>query len=418
MANLLISFCNVFPPGLALGVYDFDRRRFKWIDFSDIGERIAGVTGLCQYGGEYCCLVQLPAQSSALVTLGKNLEVRRVYRLTETRDAHSLTSFGGGLLVTDTSRNRLVSIQPSGDGEPGEVQYWRYCDDATDAVHLNSVAHVSGRVFVSLFGPRPEAGWRSAQRGMVIDISANRIVCDNLLHPHTLVNVDGTLYWLESNTGLVHRFADGRGHEVVAKLEGYLRGMTYDGRYLYVAASAMRRRSRSTGTTNQPGPLTPLTANSWIYRVNRESLEVEKRTLTALGAEIYDLLLLERDDIGFCDEVDPIVQRMWAWEDEYAGAVSKLERSLAEASERLEAAIRDKGDTVARLERSLYEANALFEATIRGKDELIAELERSLRQKDLALAEKDDTIAKLRRVAPVTLYLGLVSFLTRAHKDG
>ncbi len=67
MADLLVSFCNVFPRGLALGVYDFDGGRFRGVDLAGVGQPVTGVTGLTSLGGEYWRLAQLlPAGSSAL----------------------------------------------------------------------------------------------------------------------------------------------------------------------------------------------------------------------------------------------------------------------------------------------------------------------------------------------------------------
>lgn len=328
MANLLVSFCNVFPRGLALGVYDFDGCHFKWIDLSSVVSGIAGVTGLTSHEGAYWCMIQMPdGQTSSLSKLDQRLGVSEAYHLAETGDAHSVLPFGDGLLANDTRRNRLTWIEIPVDGKPPrEIEYWRYCDEDMDIVHVNSVAQLEGAVFVSMFGPKPEDGWQSARAGKIVDVTANRVVCDNLYHPHSLLNIDGMLYWLESGRGLVHRFSETNGHEVVAALPGYLRGIAYDGRHLYIGASARRRRSKSTGTTNKVGPLTVGEANSWIYRLNRETFEIDKRNLTAFGAEIYDIVpLVDGEDVNFDAEIDPIVQRMWRFEDEYLEAASRVE---------------------------------------------------------------------------------------------
>jgi tetratricopeptide (TPR) repeat protein len=322
MANLLVSFCNVFPPGLGLGLYNFESDDYTWIDISIVSEACLGVDGICWRDNSFWVLLQLaPGGVSGLVMIDSDLNVRRSYKLTNTRDAHSLIPYQDGFFVTDTMRNRLNFVYIDSNGVLHESEYWRYCDEQTDVVHLNSVAQLNGDVYVSVFGPKPPEGWAFAANGQIINVSKNKVICDGLAHPHTLMEVEGMLYWLESRKGLVHRFSERDGHQIVLHLDGYLRGLTYDDKYLYVAASALRRRSRSTGVMSLPPSENPEDLHSWIYRIDRKTLQpVEKRKLTAFGAEIYDLAIVKQNRPSCypqAKKADAVVQRIWKYEDEY-----------------------------------------------------------------------------------------------------
>ncbi|MBI4319777.1 MAG: DUF4915 domain-containing protein [Chloroflexi bacterium] len=391
MPCLLVSFCNVFPRALALGIYDFDSCAFKWVELAGVGEPVGGATGLSRYHGGYACLVQLPTfcGASALVLLDQDLHLREVHRLVETGDAHSLAALEDGFLANDSLRNRLIRIDLSPDGKSvREVEFWRGSDEPRDVLHVNSVALLNGEPYVSLFGPGPGGDWEYARSGRILNTSADHVACNNLFHPHSLKNVDGTLCWLESRRGLVHRYSAELGHEVVAKLEGYVRGLAHDAQHLYVGASAIRRRPKGGGTPNVVGTLTPENSNSWLYRIDRQTLAVERRRLTAFSSEIYDVLVLEgfENTISFLDqEPDPVVRRMWSFEDEYLQAVGGLERSLSAASEQLVAAVSHRDDLLAAVSES--------DDLLARKDEQIARLsEQKARletvERELVLAEE------------------------------
>ncbi|MHC4176725.1 MAG: DUF4915 domain-containing protein, partial [Planctomycetota bacterium] len=200
-----------------------------------------------------------------------------------------------------------------------EEEFWRACQGDEDLVHLNSVARLDGDLYVSHLGPRPEEGWSHAEGGKIINITQNQVVCDDLRHPHTLVPRDGALYWLESGRSRVHRYSPRDGHEILLELHGYLRGMTFDERFMYVGASALRRRSRSTGATNVYPSATADDWHSWIHRVDRTTLEVARRRMTVFGEEIYDLMRVEPAvaELHGSDREEVVVDRMWKYEDTY-----------------------------------------------------------------------------------------------------
>lgn len=322
MTNLIVSFCNVFPPGLALGVYNFGADKFRWIDLSPVGRNWVGINGICCRLDGYWILPQVAYGGiSSLAFVNRNLHLECSYRLAQAGDAHSLIAYKDGFLITDTQHDRLIFARiVEGGRELVEAEYWRYSTAETglDTIHLNGVAELDGDVYVSLFGPKPPEGWLMATGGQIINVTRDKIICEGLNHPHSPVNVDGTLYWLESRLGLVHSFSKASGHRIVLSLRGYLRGLTYDNEYLYIGASARRRRSRSTGVNIPPSEeLDDL--HSWIYRIRRDNLQcIERRSLTRWGAEIYDLAPVSANSLSFPDtDSQAVVQRFWRFEDEF-----------------------------------------------------------------------------------------------------
>src|SRR5579885_3857275 len=112
MTQLLISFCNVFPRGLALGIYDYEKEEFGWISSNKLNNNILGFNGISIRNEKYFIVTQLQVGGiSGLITLNKNdLQILDLHLLKKTRDAHSLISHDDGFLITDTGNNRLVKI--------------------------------------------------------------------------------------------------------------------------------------------------------------------------------------------------------------------------------------------------------------------------------------------------------------------
>jgi hypothetical protein len=107
-----------------------------------------------------------------------------------------------------------------------------------------------------------------------------------------LTEIDGSLFFLESKTGNVHRISKTGKDEIILQLRSYLRGLTHDRKYLYIGGSARRKKSRSKGTLNVPETPDPDLARSLMFRVDKATLTWEMRDLTVFGLEIYDLLVL------------------------------------------------------------------------------------------------------------------------------
>ncbi|HVB66177.1 MAG TPA: DUF4915 domain-containing protein, partial [Candidatus Acidoferrales bacterium] len=323
--KLLISFCNVFPKDLALGLFDFENYNFQYVDLHDV-KNLGGITGLIPHNGKFWFLTQ-ESGISGFYCLNENFKIISPFHLNETKDAHSLTPFQDGFLITDTSRNRINKITISDDERRiQENEFWKYNSDMYDTVHINSIVCVGDKIFVSLFGQKPEQGWLNAKAGKIYEITENKEICNNLHHPHSLVTIDDYLYFLESGSGSIHRLSRKGDDEVVLKLKGYLRGITSDENYLYVGASARRRKSRSQGTPNVQESSDSDYTHSWIYRINKKTLKFEKKDLTPFGAEIFDLRIVSSEYV-IPETKNPLVERIWKYEDEFSSLESKFQNN-------------------------------------------------------------------------------------------
>lgn len=327
--RLLISFCNLQVPGLALGLFDPVTESLEWIDLSGVGESCYGVTGLCRRADGFWMLLQLaPGGRSGLARLDDDGRLQGVWTLSQTGDAHHIIPFREGFLVTDTQRNRLNYVSLAADGSLTEAEFWRGHEADSDVVHLNSVIEFDGDVFVSVFGPRPPGKWADVGAGKIVNVTQALTVFAESVHPHSLAVIGGALGWLESGQGRIHRLAPDGQSIVVAELKGYLRGQASLDDDLYVASSAHRVRSRSTGTPNAlPGD--PEAARSWLYHLRLSTGAITRCQLTQWGPEIYDLLVVPEGSLAGRPSVDrwsACVDRLWQLEED----VSRLRSMVAE----------------------------------------------------------------------------------------
>jgi len=394
--KILVSFCNVFPRGLALGIFDFQNNNFQWIDISGIKDKLRGVTGTSYFNDQYFILTQNEQEgTSGFSVLNKDFNLEHSFTLQNTKDAHFLIPFENGFLVTDTKRNRINKITFSKTKKLEETEFWKYNDDTIDTVHINSIAHTDNRIFVALFDKKPEYGtWRDAKSGKIIEIISNKIIFQNLYHPHSLITIDDELYCLESGTGLVHKFSKNDQHEVILDLKGYLRGITFDENFFYIGASAHRRKSRSRGTPNAPISSKTDDIHSWIYRIDRKTLEYEKKDLTFFGSEIFDFRVIA-DNYNLPSSENPIMQRMWKYEDEdYSLIIKEKEKQLGELDFQRINQLREKDIQLADKKKRL----TILEDSIKIYQNMITEIHQSFVFR--MLRKYDNSIGKLIPLKP------------------
>jgi len=314
--KLMISFCNVLPRGLILGVFDFVENKFQWLDLGDKNKFLMGAMSIIFHENKYLVLSQIGEKNqSGLMIFDHNCNFLNSFILEKTKDAHSLIPYQKGFLVTNTASNEINKITVTDVGVM-EEEFWKYENHEEDTVHVNSIVEINGKILVSIFGNKPKEGWLNAKSGKIIDIFDNTVFHENLYHPHTLTNINNELFCLESNTGIIHRFKNKNNHEKFLELEGYLRGMTDDDKFFYVGASARRRKSKSKGTLNSPLAEKYEHKHSWIYRIDKKTLEVEKRNISLFGSEIFELKVLS-EPFEISSQNNPIIQRMWRFEEEF-----------------------------------------------------------------------------------------------------
>ena len=336
MQGLLVTFCNSWPPDMILGLFDFENERFQWIPTTTVAGGIDGATGITFADDHYWIVLQT-IQPGILNMDAKYHQIQHI-PLPISRDAHSLVPHDGGFLIADTGRNCLNSVQlPDDTSSVVETEFWRqHPTDQEDKVHINSMCHLNGDLYVSFFGDKLKDQRASSRDGQVVNISTGEIVCNHLLQPHSLLPYAGSVYWLESKRGNLYKYTPGGRSEAILHLSGYLRGLVIDDDFIYIGASAERRYSRSTGALNVPLSKNPDDKCCWLYRVSQKTGKVCRYNFTPFGNEIYDLFPLSDIPVEMDDHSakNATVQRLWRIEDSmfmYAQPfIKKLEQAQKE----------------------------------------------------------------------------------------
>jgi uncharacterized protein (TIGR03032 family) len=170
---------------------------------------------------------------------------------------------------------------------------------AEDRCHLNGFALRGGRpAYVTAVAETDVAdGWRDnrATGGVVIDVASSEVVCRNLSMPHSLRLHDGKLWVLNSGSGEIGvvDFKAGR-FDPVAFCPGYLRGLTFIGRYALVGLSEPRENRTFAGLPLQDRladqKIEPRCA---IYVIDTKTGDIAHwLRISGVVKELYDVLAL------------------------------------------------------------------------------------------------------------------------------
>ena len=114
-----------------------------------------------------------------------------------------------------------------------------------DSCHLNGMAMVDGMPrYVTMFSQSttPE-GWRATKEtsGLIMDVLTGEVIIENLPMPHSPRWFDGHLYCLLSATGEFVKVDTDKGtYDVVARFDGFVRGLAKYGEYVFVGLSRLR----------------------------------------------------------------------------------------------------------------------------------------------------------------------------------
>ena len=164
-------------------------------------------------------------------------------------DIHDVGVMGDGQIVfVNTRYNCLATI----DARHSFAPFWQppfisaIVDE--DRCHINGLAMRDGApAFVTACSKSDTIdGWRDRRMGggVVIDVAADRVICEGLSMPHSPRWHDGRLWVLNSGTGelgVVEGFEDGMGHFVPRVFcPGFVRGLAFHGGYAFVGLSKPR----------------------------------------------------------------------------------------------------------------------------------------------------------------------------------
>ncbi len=168
-------------------------------------------------------------------------------------DIHDL-SFGTEekLFAVNTLFSCLITLDNEYNFTPFWMPNWIDSIASEDFCHLNGMAMLDGQPkYVTAFNKgNTRQSWKKnmTQTGIVVDITTNEIICEGLAMPHTPRIFEGKLYVLLSGTGeLVCIDPIKKNYNVVAKLDGFVRGMDFVDDYLFIGINKIRKKSSSFG---------------------------------------------------------------------------------------------------------------------------------------------------------------------------
>jgi uncharacterized protein (TIGR03032 family) len=164
-----------------------------------------------------------------------------------------------------------------------------------DRCHLNGIAVKDGALaYASLCARADErTAWKQGRdgAGCIYDVSTSEIVCDQLTMPHSPRWHDGALWVLNSGQGEIGIVdLERRRFEPLAFLPGYLRGLSFFGKYAVVGLSRPRENSVFAGLPLQAGldrrGLAPMCG---IVILDRETgAVIHSLVLEGAVTELYD----------------------------------------------------------------------------------------------------------------------------------
>lgn len=116
--------------------------------------------------------------------------------------------------------------------------------------HMNDVCLDGDSLYISMFSKTGNVQ-RYCFDGAIVeyDLDADKVVgavVDNLWQPHSVRIINGNLCYLDSMRGNLHTTS----HKIKTHLNGFVRGLDFDGRYYYIGQSLHRYFDRMSGYTN------------------------------------------------------------------------------------------------------------------------------------------------------------------------
>lgn len=164
-------------------------------------------------------------------------------------DIHDLR-FGEGqkLYAVNTLFSCLVEIE----GNYNFIPYWSPPNItemvSEDRCHLNGMIVLDGKPkYATAFNQGNTAqSWREnvTNGGVLYDVDSSEVIAAGLPMPHSPMLIRDEIYVLLSATGeLVRIQRDSGKYDVITKVEGFVRGMSFHQDYLFIGLSKLRKNS-------------------------------------------------------------------------------------------------------------------------------------------------------------------------------
>lgn len=162
-------------------------------------------------------------------------------------DMHDIAFTNKGLVGVNTSFSCLCRLDAQYSFNPVWKPSFIEKFVPGDLCHLNGMAaDDNGNIcFVTAFGKtNSREGWRQNKLtgGVLIDVESNEILLESLPMPHSPRIYNGEAYLLLSATEELIKADLKKGtYEVVAKVDGFIRGLSFKGDYAFIGVSKLRK---------------------------------------------------------------------------------------------------------------------------------------------------------------------------------
>ncbi|MFN3650813.1 MAG: DUF4915 domain-containing protein [Armatimonadota bacterium] len=160
---------------------------------------------------------------------------------------HDLKWFGGYFYLVASKGNWVVRL----DSDFRELDRMQIVESDDDVCHANCIEEMDGELILSIFtlvpGKREEKNgshpWRHDGKVLRLDWQRRgyEVLHEPLSQPHSLNWRDGQIYCCESYTSKLSVIpGGGQRHRTLRKLNGFVRGLTFDGDRAFVGVTRRR----------------------------------------------------------------------------------------------------------------------------------------------------------------------------------
>jgi uncharacterized protein (TIGR03032 family) len=163
-------------------------------------------------------------------------------------DIHDLSWGENGLYAVNTLFSCIITIDDNYNFSPYWIPSFIKELKSEDRCHLNGMVMIDERPkYATAFNQgNSYQSWRErvTTDGVLIDLDSNELIAANLSMPHSPRLFNNGLYMLLSATGEVVKVDPLNGsYVVVARLDGFVRGMAHYKDFLFVGLSKLRQNS-------------------------------------------------------------------------------------------------------------------------------------------------------------------------------
>ena len=214
-------------------------------------------------------------------------------------DVHDIGQLANGQIIfVNTLFNCLATTSPKDSFIPVWKPPFITKMTSEDRCHLNGLAMDKGRPCYVTAAAQTDVldGWRAhrAGGGVVIDVRTNEVVCDGLSMPHSPRLYAGKLWVLNSGTGELGTVnLQNRKFEALAFCPGFLRGLSFYGKYAFVGMSKPRNKHFEGLSLDQKLTEAKLAPLCGIQVINIETgASSEWFNIDGAIGEVYDVAVL------------------------------------------------------------------------------------------------------------------------------